>query len=171
MVFALDFSQLLSEPRFFVINGLPRFFDFGQKVFVIVLFFCFLHKNFHSLNTRFIKRFKNIHGCKQESARAAGGVEDGNRVERFVEMAQEIGVGGVFNRILRKLADVQVVRNKIVYLVNFAVINICFYFGVTVAAVNHFAPYFGRQGIFRRSGFVPCRAAFKKFRVGSIETN
>lgn len=70
-------------------------------------------------------------------------------------MSDKFRIIAAFNDILGKLPDIEVVRDKIVYLVDFTVFDLCIYFGITFPSLNHLSPYFCGQSAFRWGGFIP----------------
>jgi hypothetical protein len=88
-------------------------FDFKKLVFAFSLSSASTKFSIRCMQLSY-KRFQNIHCCKQKRTRATSRVNNGNAVECFVKVFQQFGVVGVFNDILCKLANVQVVGNKIV---------------------------------------------------------
>ena len=81
---------------------------------------------FHAVEAGFVQGFQHVERGKQESARAAGGVEDGDAVAKFLvgpfrhapddglpDGAQQVGAGAGVDDILHELADVEVEGDEV----------------------------------------------------------
>jgi len=102
-------------------------------------------KSVHALKTIAVKRFQDAQGGKKESAGAAGGIKHRHRRDRLPEGAQQFQPFGVDNGVAGKLPDIQIQRNQVVNLVDFAPLQFLAHFQAAVAAANVFTPGFRNQ--------------------------
>ena len=64
-------------------------------------------------------------------------------------------------QVLHKLADIEVISDKIIYLCNLAIGDLCFDISITLQALYGFTPYFSRQRIVLRCTLIPMAAALQ----------
>ena len=73
-----------------------------------------------SIEAGFVEWFKDIERSEQKCARAAGGIEDGDLFDGVPEGAKQFRAFAVFDDILRELADVEIERDEVVDVADFA---------------------------------------------------
>jgi len=97
-------------------------------------------KPFHPFHAIAVKGFQNAQSSEEEGAGAAGRVKYGNFFDGMPESPQQLGTFGVDNGVPRKLPDVQVERNEVVDMVDFALIKPLSYVKASLAAGDMLTP-------------------------------
>ena len=148
--------------------------DFGEFLVVVRDGLCavlapFGQECFHAVETGFVERFKDVERGKDERARAAGGVEDGDGGDGLPEGHEQVRAFAILDDILRELAEIEIEGDEVVDLADFAGGEFLPDFLVTLPAGDDFAPDFGWQRIFAGRGFVPRLAAFDQVGLGSVQ--
>ena len=86
----------------------------------------------HPIDTHFIEWFEDIEGCKEESARAASGVEDRHLAQLSIEMLHKQVVVSLCQQVLHKLTNIEIVGNEVVDFCNLAILNLCLDVSITL---------------------------------------
>ena len=92
----------------------------------------------HTVDTHFIERFENVEGCKQEGSRTTGRVENGDFAQLRIEMLNKQMVVSPCQKVLHKLANVEIVGDEVVNLCDFARFYFRFDAGVSGAVYETF---------------------------------
>ena len=99
--------------------------DFGEFLVVVGMGFAavvapFGQERFHAVETGFVEGFKDVERGKDERARAAGWVKDGDGGDGLPEGHEQVRAFAILDDILRELAEIQIEGDEVVDLADFA---------------------------------------------------